>query len=174
VAGIIAFSPVEQVSTPHNAIFASTTGIACASETVDMGDEIDNDTITFTFDQPILIHGITFNGAANMAGDTLGFDGTVTVDGAIETLSFGAFEENLADAPDLTWQNEGPWTVSPIYVGSTLDILADDNDATTIDANDDFTVTFCGLVENAGNFDGDDVAFAITEDVGGGGGGGGM
>jgi len=163
VAGIFAFMPVDEAVTVHNTILASDTGIACAAQAVDMGAEIDLDTILFTFDQAILITGISFNGDANLLGDTLGFTTVVTVDGYSQDLTFGAFEEILDDTPDLTWQNEGPFTTNPIYVSATIAFVADDNDGTAIEANDDFIVTFCGITENAGNFDGTDVDFAITE-----------
>jgi len=162
VAGIFAFMPVDEVSTVHTTILAATTGIACATEAVDMGAEIDDDTILFTFDQPIILFSMEFNGDANLLGDDLGFD-AITIDGANAIANLGVFEEVLDDTPDLNWIEEGPWQTSNVYVGATITMTADDNGAEDVDANDDFTVTFCGLVENAGNFDGDDVLAAITE-----------
>ena len=163
VAGIFAFMPVQQASTVHTTfLLPATTGIACATEAVDIGAEIDDDILTFTFTSPILLMSVLFDGDANMAGDTLGFD-AVTIDGADAIALMQNFAEALDDTPDLNWNNEGPFFSQPIYVGATLAMVADDDDGNALGANDDFTVTFCGIVEDAGNFDGNDVALVITE-----------
>jgi hypothetical protein len=161
MAGLsLAMIPVERATTVHNTILAGTIGLGCATESVDIGAEIDNDIITFTFTQPIVLTTIIVDGAANMAGDTLGFD-AVTVDDADVTTT--ATAEDLDDDPAVEIYNE--LDLLSIHVQAELALTADDDAAAgdALDANDDFDITFCGLTEDPEDFDGDDVTAAITE-----------
>ena len=162
VAGMFAFMPVEQASTVHTTLSAQTTGIACATEAVNLLATSNNDILTFTFTQPILIISIEMQGAANLAADTIGFD-AATIDGEDAILTLGLIDgETLDDDPDLNWVNEGPFTNSPIYVGATLAITIDDDAGGETDVDDDITFVICGLVEDATSFDGTDVTAVQT------------
>ena len=70
VAGIFAFMPVQQASTVHDTIIASTTDIRQIQQTIvfDATAAVDNDLIRISSAEPFEILSIIFDASTNLAG----------------------------------------------------------------------------------------------------------
>ena len=155
VAGIFAFMPVEQASTVHTtSILPGTTGIACATEDVAALATADNDIITYTFAQSVIVLSALTNADASLAGDTLTFD-VISVDGGASV--FVAAGTATTDTVSTSYGIEQE--LIGVGIQNTLALTIN---SATVDVNDVISFTFCVLTSDPANFDNADITTATT------------
>jgi len=160
MAGFIAFTPINNASTVHLTILANTAGLVCVTEEdVILTDaNPDNDIVTYTFSQPILLTQVLLNSDATLAGNALDFD-LFTVDGAL-------WNDNNSFSPDVTNTVSGNLLSdnglgdTDMMVNTTLAMTVEA--AGTIDQNDIVSITFCGITQDSQNFTSADITSGVA------------
>jgi len=161
IAGMFAFSPVEQASTTHTGVtgvLTSTLGLVCVTEEdVVLTDAAPNaDVITFTFSQPILLTQILVNADASLIGDTLNLTAW-SPDGALYTNnSVGTAVTDTVSGHLLADSGSDP---TKMMIQNTLAVTV--NDA-SVDQDDIVSITFCGLTEDSQNFTSADITSGVV------------
>ena len=160
LAGFFAFSPVDQAVTVHTTIIAASYGPACATESVTMdAGAPDNDTISFTFDDPVVLVTLrgeatgTYTGGADGWGvDVLTLD-TVTID-------IGAGPGVDAIDPDEEILHQFDFT-NDIIVQSNITFTINDTD-NDLDPSDVIDFAFCVIVTDPANFTDASITTLVT------------
>ena len=152
VAGIFAFMPVEQASTVHDTIIASTTDIRQIQQTIvfDATAAVDNDLIRISSAEPFEILSIIFDASTNLAGvgDAFGID-DVFLNG--KTTTAGAIAE--ADPTVLDDREILDALGQPDTFASQFDLLIDDDaDGNVIDTGDELDITIIVIADPTATF----------------------
>ena len=161
VAGIFAFSPVQEASTVHTTLIAGTVGLACLTDSATYSaDQVDNDDFTLTFGKAITILGLraqsTDTSGDGDGADEIGIEADPTVNGAIVQsiiVDDATDTENISsnEQTDLltTMDLAEPMTV---LEGGAVVFTVDASVGTVLEDTDIITFEVCGLITDPANF----------------------
>jgi len=175
VAGVFAFSPVDQAGTTHNTVLAGTTGLEC--ETTTNADVSDTTTVAITADDDFILQSVYVEFDGGDDNEDIIFDGITVIAGqggeqntialgnfaidpntsAAGTDGVANFEMLHTDGPDINGDVQFTATLHKLVGNSiTFDFTIT---AGTEDGNESLTITACAFI-NEGDADSLDVAIS--------------
>jgi len=150
VAGIFAFSSVQQASTAHVTALAGSVGLACLEDSANYtATQVDGDDLVLAFpNKAITILTLRMN--TDDAADDFGFDANVIVNGAILATTLLA-DTAIQDAQEEIIDQLNP-VGGAIHVGAGNNITLQFDTSSPMESGDLLIIEVCGLITDPANF----------------------